>query len=139
MTRARLPTSALCLGLAVTFACSTPPPPPKTAESPEFIDGVRQRPLTPEEVTEQIREGLTKFEDCYRRERLNFTFPTLSSYTFRFQVPADGSKNRIGVVEETQPGQQALRLCLADALRSIRFPAHTGKTITIDVPIAAPK
>jgi hypothetical protein len=123
--------------LAVAACASTPPPTAKPDPEPAVIDGVRQQPLTESEVAASINQQQRRISDCYARERLNAAGP-LSDFEIRLKIPVDGSAPKGQVVRASIPGQMMLESCVVDTLTSLRFPAHNGATLVIDVPISGP-
>lgn len=120
-----------CLG---ALACASQPPPPVV--KPLYKDGVLQRALTVEEAERYLRQTAPEFEACYRREALNMA-QQVSSYVMQVSVPTDGKPATVTVLKETVPGQMTLRGCLVDAIRRVKFPAHIGQVIKMNVPIEA--
>jgi hypothetical protein len=108
----------------------------RNAPDPDWKDGVRQKPLTAEEVTQEVNGHLEELQKCFSRERLNAS--AVSAYTFRMEIPNDGSPPKVALVSNTPPpkeDQLFLVNCLSDVLRRIKFPAHVGEKLKIDVPI----
>ena len=105
-----------------------------TLASPR-IDSKRTDPLTVEEVENAVRSVAAEFGTCYRNERRQLFAEELSDYVLQLRVPIDGSQPEITVVKATIAGQEALEHCLVMVLSRLRFPAHPGKRITLNVPI----
>src|SRR5687768_7831713 len=123
------------VSLMTIAACASSAPPPATREpEPGVIDGVRQQPLTEAEVAASVSRQQRRIGDCYARERLNAAGP-LSDFEIRLKIPVDGSAPKGQVVRASIPGQIMLETCIVDTLTSLRFPAHNGATLVIDVPI----
>lgn len=125
----------LLLALAL-FGCATPPPP--KAGPPLEVNGVRQAPLTQEEVEAKIRGQADQLRTCYGRERYNLNVD-LKDFTYKVTVPPDGTPSSAQVQGEVPENQILLSECLAEVLRRIRYPAHVGAKITLMVPIKAPR
>jgi hypothetical protein len=103
------------------------------APPPTFREGVRQEPLTVGEVEERLKQSRVRLEACYRAEAMNS--PKLSSYVMRMRVPSDGERPEVTVVKATLPEQKVLEDCVRQVLRALRFPAHSGGAIELEVPI----
>ena len=104
-------------------------------DDPQWQGGVRQRPLTPEEVGANIRKHLGPIQDCYARERLNTPRP--SSFFFQLDIPPDGSTHTVTMLEASDPAQLILTACVSDVLRTLEFPAHNGEPLQVKVPLSA--
>jgi hypothetical protein len=128
----------LALAGATLAGCASAPPPKRSvADEDPWINGVRQRPLSEEEVDATIKKNRERVVGCYRRERLN-NDGKLSDYVFRLEIPADGKAPKVSAVSATVAGQRALELCLSDTLAALRFPPHAGAKLVLNVPIAGP-
>jgi hypothetical protein len=123
--------------LATAVACASAPPPKKTSTEDVFVDGVRQRPLSEAEAGKMIDEARPRIVDCYMRERFN-TKRALSDFEVRLKVPVDGSRAKAEIARASIPGQIMLEACVMDVLTSIHFPAHSGASLLLAVPIQGP-
>lgn len=129
-TRKRL--LAVLLGSAA-IGCKTADPPVMTKAPPPVSDGVRREALAPAEVERAVQGQAARFEACYRSEAMNS--PKLSSYVYRLDVPPDGSAPVVHLQKASIPEQKLLEDCVTQVLRSLRFPAHTGARLEVEVPI----
>lgn len=120
---------SLLLASGCASAPAAPPGPPRLYE-----DGVRQLPLTEDEVEARVRALAPRLENCYREERLNLS-AELSEYLFEIVVPADGQPVEVDVVEESVPEQVSLHDCMLRIFSSMKFTAHVGEPITLRVPV----
>lgn len=123
-------------GLAVIVAlvacgCKSQPAP----RAPSRIDDTRKDPLTVEEVEETVRGVAQDFGACYHTERRQLVVEDLSEYVLQLRVPVDGKAPEVTVVKSTIPAQKTLEQCVVNVLAKLRFPAHPGKRITLNVPI----
>ncbi|MBI4822131.1 MAG: AgmX/PglI C-terminal domain-containing protein [Deltaproteobacteria bacterium] len=120
-----------CFAVAFTLALGacggqskgpdTAPPPPKTT-------------LTNDQVREHIASKSSKLAACYRAEQLNSD--KASDYVFQLDIPASGAPHTVTLVSETIPDQRVLKECVADVLKSVRFPAFDQPSkVVLEVPI----
>lgn len=131
--RAGLARCLASIALASAAACAPAPPPKMETGGPRFVDGVRQEPLTIDEVHERVLKERRKIGQCHRAERLNST--TVASVTFHLTIPNTGGVPTVKLIASTRPEQRALAACVGDILRALTFPAHVGETIELDLPI----
>lgn len=106
---------------------------------PEYVDGVRQRPLTVEEVTLEFRKRSDRLSRCYKLVRLTYGLEDRSDYVIRYRVPNTGEPPSAEIVQATRPHQDKLGRCIVEQLEAFEFPPHRGKDLVFDVPIRAPK
>ncbi|MCK6545652.1 hypothetical protein L6R52_07265 [Myxococcota bacterium] len=131
---------ASSFALALFAACASAPPPKKAEpERPAYVDGVRQRPLTVEEVEDAVKRSRERIVACYRTERLNDPTSKLPSFTFEVSIPTDGSAQKVTMTSTDATPLRVLEGCLRDALIAIRFPPHVGTTLVVQVPIQGPE
>ncbi len=102
---------------------------------PSRIDPLATEALTPEDVEAEVRSVATDLGSCYRNERLQLFSGDLPEYLLRLRVPTDGSRPEVTVVKASIAGKEALESCLVTVLSRLRFPAHPGKRITLNIPI----
>ena len=121
---------ALLLAMLVCGCKSQPPAPAKPR-----LDTERTEPLTIEEVEGQVRSVAPEFGTCYRNERRQLFSQELAEYLLQIRVPIDGSTPEVTVVKASIAGQETLESCVVRVLSRLRFPAHPGKRITLNVPI----
>lgn len=114
-------------------ACASEQAPPRPPEQPLFVDGVRQKPITNEEVTAQVGTRRSRLAACYRSERLNTK--ELARFLFELTIPNDGSEAPVEMLTMEPQGQPILEACVAQALKSLRFPPHIGEVRKLRVPI----
>lgn len=133
--------SVAVLALVVIGAgcASAPPPKPAEREGPAYVDGVRQRPLAVEEVEDAVRRSRERIVACYRTERFNNPEAKLPSFAFRMEIPTDASAQKVVMTSQQTTAQRVLEGCVRDALVAIRFPAHAGAPLVVDVPIDGPE
>lgn len=130
--------SLVLIAALAAYGCAggQPAGPP---DSPEFIDGVRQRPLTAQEVGRALAARTARFGRCYQRVRLTLGLNAPSDFVARLRVGSDGGPPVAEIVEATAAGQDDLERCIVGELESLEFPPHVGETVIVDVPIRAPK
>lgn len=88
-----------------------------------------------EEVEGAVRAVAHEFGACYHTERRQLVVEDLSEYVLQLRVPADGAAPEVTVVKASIPAQKTLEHCVVTVLSNLRFPAHPGKRITLNVPI----
>lgn len=125
------------VGAALVGCASAPPPKRSVADEDPWVNGVRQRALSEQEVDSAIQKSRERIVGCYRRERLN-NDGRLSDYVYRLEVPTDGKAPKVSLVSATVTGQPALESCLSDTLLALRFPPHAGAKLVLNVPIQGP-
>jgi hypothetical protein len=127
---------ARCLAsvaLAGAAGCAPAPPPKMETGGPRFVDGVRQEPLTVDEVHARILKDRRRIGQCHRAERLNSS--AVTAVTFHLTIPNTGGTPAVKLIASTRPEQRALAACVGDILRALTFPPHVGETVELDVPI----
>ncbi|MEL6189110.1 MAG: hypothetical protein AAFU79_31195 [Myxococcota bacterium] len=100
---------------------------------------MRQRPLEVAEVERALGAISHRLTNCYKRVRLSLGLVAPSNYVVRLRVENAGDPPVAEVVKASQKGQEPLERCLVQELEALRFPAHVGSALVIDVPIDAPK
>jgi hypothetical protein len=132
--------SSLVLSMIAGFGCASAPPPKRAApEPPAYVDGVRQRPLTVEEVEDAVARSRERIVACYRTERFNDATSKLPSFSLRMEIPTDGTAQKVTITSQATTPQRVLEGCVRDALIAIRFPPHAGAPLVVDVPIQGPE
>lgn len=126
---------ALLLGpiFFVFASCASAPKPPPPQSAPSFVDGVRQKPVTSDEVEREVGRRRGKLAACYRTERLNSKTP--AAFLLELTIPNDGSAVPVTVLTSEPPGQHILQACILGALNDLRFPPHVGEVLRLRVPI----
>lgn len=114
-------------------ACASEAPPSRPPDPPLFVDGVRQKPVTNEEVTRAIGGRRNRLAACYRTERLNTK--ELARFLYEITIPNDGSEAPIQMLTMEPTGQPILEACVTQALKNLRFPPHVGEVRKLRVPI----
>jgi hypothetical protein len=99
------------------------------------IEQERTEPLTVDEVQSKVRASAEEISTCYRNERLQLNAGALSEYVLQLRIPNDGKPPQVLVGSASIQGQTTLEGCLVGVLARLRFPAHPGKRITLNVPI----
>ena len=112
---------------------------PSSPVNPEYVDGVRQRPLVVEEVTSALQRRRRQLTTCYHRVRLKYGLELPSEYVVRVRVPRTGEPVSAEIMQATQPKQAELADCIVDEVEALEFPPHRGEDLVFDVPIKAPK
>ena len=125
----------MTVGVGSIVACAGSPAP---TVKPLYKDGVMQAPLTEVAAEKLLHKNADMYEVCYRREMMNLSSQRPSSYIFRVWIPTDGSGADVEMEKATVKGQTALQECLEEALARVPFPAHTGKPLTLRVPMKGP-
>lgn len=123
----------LFVSLVANLSCASSEPSPRPAEPPPFVDGVRQKPVTGEEVEREVGRRRARLAACYRSERLNST--ALAAFLLELAVPKDGGEVSMTVLSSEPPGQLLLQACILGALADLRFPPHVGEPLRLRVPI----
>jgi hypothetical protein len=119
---------ALWLVACASERAAGPPP-----ETPEFVDGVRQKPVTIKEVEHQVSQRRGKLAGCYRTERLNS--PSPARFLIELAIPNDGGEVPVSLLTSEPAGQPILETCVLQALANLRFPPHIGEPFRLRVPI----
>ena len=92
-----------------------------------------------EEAEELVRAKARRLQLCYSRERLNSLGGELSDYILQVQIPTNGKGAQVKIIEATVPGQAHLEDCVKMTVARIKFPAHSGQPIIMNVPIEGPE
>lgn len=100
---------------------------------------VRAEPLLEDEVGRMVGYTSNRLSGCYQRYRLTYGLTPASDFIVRMRIPNDGAPHVAEIAKKTQTGQDDLELCVVETLEAIRFPAHSGEPLVVDVPIKAPK
>jgi hypothetical protein len=121
--------------LAVASACASQEyTSQRTMEDPNWKNGVRQTPVTPDEISKMISARSEELQKCYNRARINND--KVRAFTYKLDVPNDGSDVKVTLVG-TPPtmAQKFQSTCLGDVIRQLRVPAHVGQPFQVEVPI----
>lgn len=95
-------------------------------------------PLTVQEVTERFRTRSVELGRCYERERFNQAPIERADYVASVTIPPEGSPLQVSIASAAVPGLEALEDCICQVLKAVRFRAHDGPEMTLDVPVRAP-
>jgi hypothetical protein len=119
--------------VAATVACATD----RTA-APSATSSASP-PLTAEDVEERVQRAGPSLRGCYLEHRFTYGLQPLSDFRVRLRIPVDGGPHVAEIAEATEPGQEALERCVVQVVEKLRFRAHRGEPLVVDVPIRAPK
>ena len=114
-------------------SCAAERPPRAQPETPEYVDGVRQKPVSATEVEHQVSTRRAKLAGCYRTERLNS--PSPARFLVELAIPNDGGEVSVSVLTAEPAGQDILQACILQSLANLRFPPHVGEPFRLRVPI----
>lgn len=109
----------------------------KAVKQPEATDwGVeyQQAELTVDQVRARISEKAPALTLCFKREKLSSD--VLASFVYELTIPNDGTPHQVKQISTSGPNQLILAECIQTVLQKLRFIAHSGSKLTVQVPIS---
>lgn len=92
-------------------------------------------PYPAEVVRRVVLAHLGALNDCYRAA-LSRASPQAGRFALRWRIEPDGTVSAVTVEPAGAPASRELHACLADAVRTWRFPAEPGRgVVTITYPM----
>ena len=109
----------------------------KGVKQPAATDwGVEYQPtaLTVEQVRKKISDRAPSLTACFKREKLSSD--VLASFVYELIIPTDGTLHQVKQVSTSGPNQLILAECIQKVLKELRFLAHSGTELRVQVPIS---
>ena len=90
--------------------------------------------LTVDQVRATISNQAPALTACFKREKLSSD--VLASFVYELTIPNDGTSHQVKQLSATGPNQLILAECIQTVLKKLKFIAHSGSKLRVQVPIS---